>query len=115
MKEFRKRRLADVVDQIKNVLAGRPIYITFDLDCLDPTIAPGVANIEAGAKGFDIDEAVALLQAVRGMNIVGGDVVCMMPTKDSPNQITALTATSIMFEMISMIAENVKRKTEANL
>ena len=114
MKEFRKRGLVDVVDQIKNVLAGRPIYITFDLDCLDPTIAPGVANIEAGAKGFDIDEAVGLLQAVRGMNIVGGDVVCMMPTKDAPNQITALTATSIMFEMISMIAENVKRKTEAN-
>ena len=49
------------------------------------------------------------------MNIVGGDIVCMMPTKDAPNQITALTATSIMFEMISMIAENVKRKNEANL
>ena len=64
---------------------------------------------------LDIDEAVGLLQAVRGMNIVGGDIVCMMPTKDAPNQITALTATSIMFEMISMIAENVKRKTEANL
>ena len=110
MKEFRKRGLADVVDQIKTVLAGRPIYITFDLDCLDPTIAPGVANIEAGEKGFDIDEAVGLLQAVRGMNIVGGDVVCMMPTKDAPNQITALTATSIMFEMISMIAENVRGK-----
>jgi guanidinopropionase len=96
-----------VVDQIKTVLAGRPVYITFDLDCLDPTIAPGVANIEAGEKGFDIDEAISLLQAVRGMNIVGGDIVCMMPTKDSPNQITALTATAIMFEMVSMIAENV--------
>jgi guanidinopropionase len=69
-----------------------------------------VANIEAGAKGFDIDEAVGLLHAVRGMNIVGGDVVCMMPTKDSPNQITALTATSVMFEIISMIAENVASK-----
>jgi guanidinopropionase len=77
---------------------------------LDPTIAPGVANIEAGEKGFDIDEAIGLLQSVRGMNIVGGDVVCMMPTKDSPNQITALTATAVMFEMIAMIAENVVDK-----
>ena len=110
MKEFRKRGLLDVVDQIKTVLAGRPVYITFDLDCLDPTIAPGVANIEAGEKGFDIDEAISLLRAVRGMNIVGGDIVCMMPTKDSPNQITALTATAIMFEMISMIAENMAVK-----
>lgn len=107
MKEYRQRGAADVIAQIKEVLAGRPVYITFDLDCLDPTIAPGVSNIEAGAKGFDIDQAVELLQAVRGMNIVGGDVVCMMPTKDSPNQITALTAAAVMFEMIAMMAENV--------
>ena len=109
MKEFRKRGLADVVEQIKDVLAGRPVYITFDLDCLDPTIAPAVSNIEAGEKGFDIDEAVGILHAVRGMNIVGGDVVCMMPTKDHRNQITALTAMSVMFEMICMIAENASR------
>ena len=107
MKEFRKRGLEDVVAQTKEVMAGKPVYITFDLDCLDPAIAPGVSNIEPGEKGFDIDEAVGLLHAVRGMNIVGGDVVCMMPTKDSPNNITALTAAAVMFEVISMIAENV--------
>jgi len=107
MKEFRQRGLADVVAQIGEVLAGRPVYITFDLDCLDPTIAPGVSNIEAGERGFDIDEAIGLLNAVRGLNIIGGDIVCMMPTKDSPNQITALTAGAVMFEMISMVAENI--------
>ena len=79
MKEYRKRGADSVVSQIKEVLAGRPVYITFDLDCLDPTIAPAVANIEAGTRGFDIDQAVELLHAVRGMNIIGGDVVCMMP------------------------------------
>lgn len=109
MKEFRNRGVSDVVAQIKQVMAGRPVYITFDLDCLDPSIAPGVSNIEVGEKGFDIDEAVTLLRAARGMNIVGGDIVCMMPTKDSPNQITALTASAIMFEMISMVAENVAK------
>lgn len=107
MKEFRQRGLADVVAQAREVLAGRPVYITFDLDCLDPTIAPGVSNIEPGEKGFDIDEAVGLLHAARGLNIVGADVVCMMPTKDAPNQITALTAAAVMFEMISMMAEQV--------
>ena len=40
------------------------------------------------------------------MNIIGGDVVCLMPTKDSPNQITAMVAAAVMFEMISMIAES---------
>ncbi len=114
MKEFRKRGLEDVVAQTRQVLDGKPVYITFDLDCLDPSVAPGVSNLEPGEKGFDIDEAVGLLRAVRGLNIIGGDVVCMMPTKDSPNQITALTAAAVMFEMISMIAENVANKVDAD-
>ncbi len=109
MAEFRQRGLADVIRQIKKVLAGRPVYVTFDLDCLDPTVAPGVSNIEPGEGGFTIDEATALLHAVRGMNIIGGDVVCLMPTKDSPNGITAMVAAAMMFEMIAMIAENCGR------
>ena len=71
-----------------------------------------MSNIEAGEMGFNIDEAVELLHAVRGMNIVGGDVVCMMPTKDLPNNITALVGGAVMFEMISMIAENVKNAAQ---
>ena len=105
MREFRQRGLEDVVAQAREVLGDRPVYITFDLDCLDPTVAPGVSNLEPGEKGFDIDEAMGLLRAARGLNIVGGDVVCMMPTKDSPNHITALSAAAVMFEMIAMIAE----------
>lgn len=108
MREFRQRGLEDVVAQTREILGDRPVYITFDLDCLDPTIAPGVSNIEPGEKGFDIDEAMGIVRAARGLNIIGGDVVCLMPTKDSPNNITALTAAAVMFEMIAMIAENAK-------
>ena len=111
MGEFRKRGIEDVISQIKEVMEGRPVYITFDLDCLDPTIAPGVSNLEPGEKGFDIDEALGILRAVRGMNIIGGDIVCMMPTKDAPNNITALSAGAVMFEMIAMISENIKNGT----
>lgn len=107
MAEYRQRGALDVIEQIKIVLAGRPVYITFDLDCLDPSVAPAVSNIEPGVNGFNMDEAVALLHAVRGMNIVGGDVVCLMPTKDSPNQITSMVAAAVMFEIITMIAENI--------
>jgi len=109
MKEYRTRGAASVLAQIKEVLDGRPVYITFDLDCLDPSVAPAVSNIEPGVTGFSMDEAVALLHGVRGMNIIGGDVVCIMPTKDSPNQITAMGAAAVMFEMISMIAETIAR------
>lgn len=107
MAEYRTRGAADVLRQIKETLAGKPVYITFDLDCLDVAVAPGVSNLEPGEGGFSIDEAVELLRSVRGMNIVGGDVVCLMPTKDHRNNITSLVAGSIMFEMISMIAENI--------
>jgi guanidinopropionase len=105
MKEYRQRGAVDVIEQIKTVLGGRPVYITFDLDCLDPSAAPAVSNIEPGVNGFSVDEAIELLHAVRGMNIIGGDVVCLMPTKDTPNQITSMVAAAVMFEMISMIAE----------
>ena len=91
---------------IRERIGDRPLYITFDLDCLDPTFAPGVSNIESGCEGFKIDEVMALLQSVRGFNIIGGDVVCLIPTKDSPNKITSMVAMSVMFEMISLIADN---------
>ena len=54
---------------------------------------------------------MALLQSVRGMNVIGGDVVCLIPTKDSPNKITSMVAMSIMFEMISLIADNKSKET----
>jgi len=110
MAEYRARGAMDVLAQIKETLADKPVYITFDLDCLDVTVAPGVSNLEPGEGGFSIDEAVQLLHSVRGMNIVGGDVVCLMPTKDHRNNITSLVAGSIMFEMISMISENVANR-----
>ncbi len=91
---------------IQNRIGDRPLYITFDLDCLDPMVAPGVSNIEAGCNGFMIDQAMQLLQCVRGCNVIGGDVVCLIPTKDSPNNITSMVAMAIMFEMISLIADN---------
>ena len=87
-------------------LGDNPVYITFDLDCLDPTVAPGVANLECGVEGLRIDETMAMLRSVKGGNIIGGDVVCLMPTKDSPNKQTSLVAMSIMFEMIALISDS---------
>ena len=106
MKEFSKRGIESVISQAKKTLDGRPVYITLDLDCLDPTIAPAVANLEASSIGFNIDEAISLIRLTRYE--IGGDIVCMMPTKDNPNNITAHTAMAIMFEMICVMAENKK-------
>ena len=98
------------VEIIRERIGDKPVYITFDLDCLDPMVAPGVANIEAGCNGFMIDEVMELLRAVRGCNIIGGDVVCLIPTKDSPNKITSMVAMAVMFEILSLIADSHHRE-----
>ncbi len=97
------------VEIIRSRIGDAPLYITFDLDCLDPTVAPAVANIEPAFEGFFMKDVMRLLHAVRGCNIIGGDVVCLMPTKDSPNKITAMVTAAVMFEIISLIADGLRR------
>ncbi|MEM6487391.1 MAG: arginase family protein [Pseudomonadota bacterium] len=104
MARFREIGLEAACRLVRQRLGDGPIYITFDLDSLDPTVAPAVSNLEAGESGFSVDEAMALLRAVRGLDVIGGDVVCLMPTKDSPNNITAMVASYLMFEMLALIA-----------
>ena len=53
-----------IIKKIKSTLGNNPVYITFDLDCLDPTIAPAVSNLEPGCNGFSVDEAISLIQSV---------------------------------------------------
>lgn len=101
-------RVMEIIDER---IGDRPLYITFDLDCLDPMVAPGVANIEAGIEGFGIDQVMQLLRSVRGKNVIGGDVVCLMPTVDSPNQITSYRAMAVMFEIISLLADGMAQTT----
>ena len=63
----------------------KPLYITFDLDYLDSAVAPGVVNLEPAIEGFTMPDVLKLVQEMRGRNIIGGDVVCLMPTNDAPN------------------------------
>jgi guanidinopropionase len=104
MAEFEELGVAATVRAVRDRVGDNPVYITFDLDSLDPSIAPGVSNIEPGFSGFSIREATRLLQGLAGLDIIGADVVCLMPTKDSPNQITAQMAMVMMFELLSLVA-----------
>ena len=82
-----------------------PVYVSFDLDSLDTTIAPAVSNPEPGEEGLTMKEAIRLLQGLRGLNVIGADVVELMPSIDSPNSMTAQNASRIGFELISLIAD----------
>ena len=112
MDEFREIGIQGTIDLLRERVGDMPVYITFDLDCLDPSVAPAVSNLEPGCSGFTMDEAVGILQGMQGLNVIGGDVVCMIPSKDSPNQITAFASTAIMFEQISLIADSLRRQKE---
>ena len=84
------------------------VYITFDMDAFDPTVAPAAANIQPDGTGFFMEEVLAILDGLRGLEVIGGDVVCIVPTKDNPNNITSLNGMVIMHEQISLIADRLK-------
>lgn len=105
METYRELGPAATIARIRQRIGEGPVYVSFDLDSLDPSVAPAVSNLEAGVTGFSIDEANAILRGLRGLDIVGADVVCLMPSKDQPNQITAMVAAHIMFELTCLIAD----------
>lgn len=91
------RRVADFL----NTLTSREAYITFDIDCIDPAFAPGTGTPSVG--GFTSHEALAILRSLRGLNVIGGDVVEVLPDRD-PAGITAFLAAHIAFEILALSA-----------
>jgi guanidinopropionase len=103
--EFDELGIDGTVAAIRKRVADLPVYVSFDLDVLDPSVAPAVSNLVFGEEGLTMKEALRTLQGLRALDLVGGDVVCIMPTKDSPNQITAGNGAAILFELISLVAD----------
>ncbi len=87
-------------------LEGRETYISFDIDCVDPTFAPGTGTPCPG--GFTASEALVLLRALAGVNLVGADVVEVLPDRDIA-QNTALLAAHTAFEILCLDAINPQR------
>lgn len=92
-----------VIDATRAVLGDRPVYLTFDIDCLDPAFAPGTGTPVCG--GLTSQQALAILRGLHGINIIGGDVVEVAPAYDV-GEITALAAAHIAMEIIAIYAAN---------
>jgi len=93
-----------VLREIRRIIGDGPTYLSFDLDAIDPAYAPAVANPEV--NGLTVREVVQLLQGFRG----GADIVCYCPPLDNAAQITALTISSMMVELVALIADFRARK-----
>jgi agmatinase len=78
------------------------VYLSFDIDVLDPAFAPGTGTPEVA--GLLPHEAIAFLRALAGIRFVGYDVVEVSPPYDGPGQVTALNAASIAYELLALSA-----------
>ena len=82
------------------VVGDGPVYVTFDVDGLDPSFAPGTGTPEVG--GLTTREVLQVLHGLKGVNVVGGDVVEIAPQYD-PTTNTVQTAAQILFEILSLM------------
>jgi guanidinopropionase len=103
MEEFTSLGVEGVIDQTRMITGDGPTYISFDIDGLDPAYAPGTGTPEVG--GLTTREAQTLLRGLRGLNLIGADVVEVSPPLDSSGN-TALVAATIMYEILCLLAES---------
>jgi guanidinobutyrase len=88
--------------EIRRDIGGRPTYVSFDIDSLDPAFAPGTGTPEIG--GLTTPQALQLIRALKGVNLVGADLVEVSPPYDTSGT-TALTAANIVFELLCIVPE----------
>ena len=91
-----------VVEEIQRVANAGAVYVSFDVDGLDPVYAPGTGTPEIG--GFSTHQAQRMLRGLRGLDILGADVVEVSPPFD-PSGNTALVGATMMFELLCLIAD----------
>jgi agmatinase len=87
---------------VRSIVGQRPVFVSFDVDFLDPAFAPGTGTPEVG--GFSTAEALAFVRALRGIRLVGCDVVEVSPPYDGPGLVTALAAATVVYELLSLRA-----------
>ena len=87
---------------VRERVGRRPVFLSFDVDVLDPAFAPGTGTPEVG--GLSTAEALACLRALAGIDLVGADVVEVSPPYDGPGQQTALAAANVAYELLSLRA-----------
>ncbi len=98
---IKERGVAWVAERFQRLKGGK-VYCSFDIDAVDPAFAPGTGTPEVG--GLTSYEALSLVRALRGLDLVGFDLVEVAPQYDSPGQVTALLAANLLFEFLCLLA-----------
>jgi len=105
--QVKQRGIPSVVEEMRRVLTG-PVYMTFDIDGVDPAFAPGTGTPEVG--GLSSHEAQHLVRGLAALGLVGGDIVEVSPLFDGPGHITSVLAANLMFELLCAMAQKPLRR-----
>ena len=103
MDEFHRLGIDQTLQEARRIVGQGPVYISFDIDSLDPAFAPGTGTPEIG--GLTSLEAQLLIRGCSGLNIIGADMVEVAPSFD-PSGSTAMVGANILFELLCVIAES---------
>lgn len=109
MEEFTAMGVEAIIAEIRRVVGDGATYVSFDIDGLDPVYAPGTGTPEVG--GITTIEAQAVLRGLRGLNLIGADVVEVAPPFD-PSGLTALVGATMMYELLCLLAESISSRRE---
>jgi guanidinopropionase len=106
MVELRKRGVADVMAEARDILGAKPAYLSYDIDFVDPSVAPGTGTPEWG--GPDAYDALDVAREAAGLNIVGADLVEVSPPVDQTGG-TAWLGATLMFELLCVMVQALRK------
>lgn len=92
--------LAPLMAEVRERVGGGPVYLSFDIDGLDPAFAPGTGTPEIG--GLSVTQGMEIVRGCRGLELVGGDLVEVSPPYDTSGN-TALVAAGLLYEMLCVL------------
>ncbi len=102
IEDFHERGVADVMAQAREIVGNQQTYVSYDIDFVDPCFAPGTGTPEVG--GPNSFQALQVVRALQGVDIVGADLVEVSPPFDVGGA-TAFLGASIMFEMLCVMSD----------
>jgi len=94
------KSLTPLMADIREKIGDTPVYLTYDIDSLDPAFAPGTGTVEIG--GLTIWQGLEIIRGCKGLNLVGGDLVEVSPPYD-PSGNTALVGANLLYEMLCVL------------
>lgn len=105
-RDFDRIGVEGIVERVVDRVGDHPVYVSIDIDVLDPAFAPATGTPEAG--GMTSRELLGVLRAMRGLRLVGADIVEVSPVYDHA-EVTAVAAANIAYELVTIMSEQAKR------